>query len=405
MGAGAIGHAAALAALGLGLASIAAAPAALRASTRLQAAAAGAWALALGSLAWAFVGADYTLAYVAANSRRDAPAPLRAAGVWGGMEGSLLLWTALLALVGAAAAPRLARDLPRRAGAAALGLLGGFAAANGAVLLAWADPFTRLAAPPLDGGGLSPILEHPAMVYHPPVLYLGLVGLAPLFALCAAASLAGGLDGAWERLARRLAAGPLALVTVGLAAGAGWAYAELGWGGYWAWDPVENAALAPWLAAAAFLHASRTGAGRRTLTALGTAPFALVAAGAAVTRSGASSSVHAFADNPQAGWALTVCAGSIALLGLAAVLAVRPKPAPSPPPVGAQRARWAGAALFALAALVVAAGTIGPWAASLGGGRSRTVDGVFFAAFLGPAAVVGLALGAAPAWAHAGRPG
>ncbi|HJV08632.1 MAG TPA: cytochrome c biogenesis protein CcsA, partial [Acidimicrobiales bacterium] len=207
--------------------------------------------VALVVLAVALVRVDGTLVYVADHTSRATSWPYRLAGLWGGMAGSLLLWT-LMAAGWAVVAGRVAR---RRVPALAGGVqavLGGYLVVFCGLLVLVSRPFDRLAVPALDGGGLNPVLLHPAMLYHPPLLYAGAVGMVVPFAWAMAA----GGDGRWLAPAARFAGVSLVLLSAGLLAGAHWAYVELGWGGYWAWDPVENGGLLPWLAGVAFLHAA-----------------------------------------------------------------------------------------------------------------------------------------------------
>lgn len=244
---------------------------------------------------------DFGLSYVATHSRSDSSPWYRVAALWSGAEGSLLFFAAMLAVVVAFVN---GRGAPNRlawvTGSASLALLT-------TTVLTVANPFARAAIPAVRGAGLTPILEHPAMIYHPPILYAGLVATAGPF-LCVISG-AGSLA-----VARRWTMASWTLLTVGLATGANWAYVELGWGGYWAWDPVENTVLMPWLVMTAALHAApldvgqaataRAPSGTRSLRALLGAPFVLVAFGSAVTRSGGLSSVHVFADAESIGIAL-----------------------------------------------------------------------------------------------------
>ena len=200
------------------------------------------------------MGQDYSLVYVADHASRDTTWPYRLAGLWGGMSGSLLLWTWMLAGWALLASRTLRRRLPELAGGAQA-VLAVEAAVFLGLLVTVARPFATLAVPAIDGGGLTPILRHPAMLYHPPLLYSGYVGLAVPTAVAVAALLTRAA-GDWLAVARRYMLASLVLLAVGLVAGAHWAYVELGWGGYWAWDPVENGALLPWLAGVAFLHSA-----------------------------------------------------------------------------------------------------------------------------------------------------
>lgn len=245
---------------------------------------------------------DYGVAYVAQQSRADSSTAYRVASLWSGAEGSLLLFAAMLAVAGAIAVRGRALTRP---GWLMVGFAVGLLAVTTALV---ANPFARPAIPAIRGAGLTPILEHPAMIYHPPILYAGLVATFLPFL-----SVVGGNEDL--RRARRWILGSFVLLTVGLATGANWAYVELGWGGYWAWDPVENTVLLPWLVLTASLHAWRLVVPPWVQRALMAMPFVLVAFGAAITRSGGLSSVHVFADAQSIGVALgllvTVLAASL----------------------------------------------------------------------------------------------
>ena len=287
----------------------------LEATARALSVAVGLLAVALTALAWALLTGDYSLEYVARAASRSMSWPYRLGSLWSGMEGSLLLWAFLLAL-----SLRIGVREQARAQTVAAVLIGG----TTVLILTMANPFARLAFPALDGAGLTPILEHPALLYHPPILYLGQTLLAVPFAVTIAALMAGRLDDAWLAVTRRFALLAWVALTAGMVAGAHWAYQELGWGGLWAWDPVENASLLPWLATTAFLHSALVTERRRRLyawtAALGLAAFALGLVGVYLTRSGVVGSVHAFAEARAIGYAFlgavaTVVVGSGLLLG------------------------------------------------------------------------------------------
>lgn len=355
-------------------------------------------------LAWVLVTSDFTVAYVVEQSRDDGPAWYRLAGLWGGMAGSLLVWTVMMTVVGVIATRRLAHGrepIALRAGAqAAIAIVAG---AFGLVLTLLADPFVRLAAPAIDGRGLTPILEHPAMLYHPPLLYAGLTALAAPFALTIGASLTGRLDQTWLDRCRRWALVPWVLLGAGMVAGAHWAYVEVGWGGFWAWDPVENTALLPWLALTAFLHAGfvRGERGDRpTLTApvLVVVAFLVALLGTMLTRSGATQSVHAFAEDPAIGWALlAVVVGVGVAAGAILGRADRPPSDGSvekaPPSIGRNRVLRIHVAVAVLALAIVLAGTTYPLLLTLlGRDDVAAVDAGYFASFVGPLALIALAL-------------
>lgn len=358
--------------------------------------------VALTFLAWALVSGDYRLVYVAEASSRSSSWPYRLAGLWGGMAGSLLFWTTLLALTSVAAIRLVRRHHPDLVPAVA-GSLTALIAGFLGVGLFLANPFDRLAVPAIDGAGLAPILEHPAMIYHPPLLYLGLVSTAVLFALAVAGLVRRRCDEAWLGLVRRGAAVSWLLLSVGMLAGAHWAYVELGWGGFWAWDPVENAALLPWLGATALVHAVMVDQHRRQVrpvtVALALATHLLALIGTLLTRSGAVSSVHAFAEAVAVGRALLVLV--IGAVVSTTVLWWRRRP---PPPSGGAPGRTGRRQVLAANAMVmiglivvVAWGTGFPLLAELVGWRPVVVGGQFFARLGAPFALAILALvGLAP---------
>ena len=247
-----------------------------------------------------------------------------------------------------------------------------------AISLFAADPFARLSLAPVDGGGLLPILEHPAMVIHPPLLYVGLLATLPAFLGVFAC--------------RRWLALSAATLTVALALGAWWSYAEQGWGGYWAWDPVENGGFLPWLAAVAALHVPST-AGARLKTATSMAPFVLAMAGTWLTRSGNAASVHAFADARVVGRALL---GVVVVLVVASWVAVRRLPRGDGERVGGLHRMHLVANLMVLT--VVGVGTLAPVIRRAVGGPLVAIDGRFFARLLAPVVAVSLVGMAMATW-------
>ena len=270
---------------------------------------------AFAALTAGFVTSDFSILYVAANSHTDKPLIYKIAGVWGGHEGSLLLWC--LALTGYGAAVALTGErLPR-------GLKGLTVMTQGVLGLLFigfavfaSNPFLRLAAPPVEGRSLNPLLQDPALALHPPFLYAGYVGLSIPFSRAVAALIEGRTDAAWARWVRPWALAAWSLLTVGITLGSFWAYYELGWGGWWFWDPVENASFMPWLAATALLHSAVVTEKRGALAGwtvfLALMAFSFSMLGAFLVRSGVLTSVHAFAVDPQRGVIL------LAILGLAA---------------------------------------------------------------------------------------
>ncbi len=277
-------------------------------------------AAAFAALMHAFVTSDFSVANVAANSHSEKPLLYRVAGTWGSHEGSMLLWCLALTGFGAAAAG-LGRNLPRGLRAltvATQGLLG-------VVFLAYtvfaSNPLSRLAQPPVEGRSLNPLLQDPALAVHPPFLYAGYVGLSVVFSFAVAALIEGRVDAAWARWVRPWALAAWSLLTVGIMLGSFWAYYELGWGGWWFWDPVENASFMPWLMAAALLHSAvvteKRGAlpGWTLFLALGGFTFSML--GAFLVRSGVLTSVHAFAVDPTRGVLLLIILGVTAGLAFA----------------------------------------------------------------------------------------
>ncbi|MEO1790402.1 MAG: cytochrome c biogenesis protein CcsA, partial [Pseudomonadota bacterium] len=212
-------------------------------------------AYAFGALTYAFVTSDFSLRLVTLNSHTDKPMLYKVTGVWGNHEGSMLLWCLTLALFGALAA-WFGSNIPDRMRARVLGVQGLVGVAFLAFLIFSSNPFLRLANPPFNGNDLNPLLQDPGLAFHPPTLYLGYVGLSLTFSFAVAALLEGRVDAAWGRWVRPWTLFAWVWLTIGIALGSWWAYYELGWGGFWFWDPVENASFMPWLIAAALLHSA-----------------------------------------------------------------------------------------------------------------------------------------------------
>jgi cytochrome c-type biogenesis protein CcmF len=265
--------------------------------------------LAFVALSWAFVVSDFSVKLVASHSHSMKPDMYLFTGVWANHEGSLLLWVLVMALAGAGVAlspatlgPRF-RD--RVLSVQALVAIGFFA-----FLLLASNPFERLAPAPTEGMGLNPLLQDPGLAFHPPLLYIGYVGLSVAFAFAVAGMLEDKVGPAWARATRPWVAGAWAFLTLGIGLGSYWAYYELGWGGWWFWDPVENAALMPWLAATALIHSIAVVMKRDALRAwtllLAVAAFSLSMMGTFIVRSGLLTSVHAFAVDPTRGLFLMV---------------------------------------------------------------------------------------------------
>ncbi|HEU4991960.1 MAG TPA: heme lyase CcmF/NrfE family subunit [Luteimonas sp.] len=283
-------------------------------------------ASAFAILTHAFVAQDFSLRYVAENSNSLLPWYYRYTAVWGAHEGSLLLWALILALWTGAVA-RFSRRLPDEVIARVLGVMGLVAAGFLAFLIFTSNPFARLLPAAAEGRDLNPLLQDPGMIVHPPMLYLGYVGFSVPFAFAIAALLGGGVDARWLRWTRPWTNVAWAFLTCGIALGSWWAYYELGWGGWWFWDPVENASFMPWLAGTALLHSQavtekRGSFGGWTLL-LAIAAFSLSLLGTFLVRSGVLTSVHAFAADPTRGlfvlvFLAIVIGGSLLLYALRA---------------------------------------------------------------------------------------
>lgn len=260
--------------------------------------------VAIGCLAWSFLRNDYSVLYVAANSHADLPAAYRFAAVWGGHEGSLLLWLYLLSAWTLAVALRSAR-LPLAFVARVLAVMGWISAGFLLFLLFLSNPFERLMPPAMAGRDLNPLLQDPGMIVHPPMLYMGYVGFSVAFAFAIAALLSGELDALWARWVRPWTLAAWTFLTIGILLGSAWAYYVLGWGGWWFWDPVENASFMPWLAGTALIHSlivtERRGAFRSWTVLLAICAFSLSLLGTFLVRSGVLTSVHAFAVDPGRG--------------------------------------------------------------------------------------------------------
>ncbi|MBV8404289.1 MAG: heme lyase CcmF/NrfE family subunit [Gammaproteobacteria bacterium] len=261
-------------------------------------------ATAVGCLVSSFVSEDFSVAYVAENANSALPLFYRVAALWGAHEGSLLLWILLLAAWTVAVAIGSAR-LPPRFAARVLGVLGVVSFGFLLFTLATSNPFLRLNPPAPDGRDLNPILQDPGLAVHPPILYTGYVGFAVAFAFASAAMLEGRLDQNWARWTRPWTTTAWAFLTCGIALGSFWAYYELGWGGFWFWDPVENASFMPWLVGTALVHSlaatDKRGLFKSWTLLLAILAFSLSLLGTFLVRSGVLVSVHSFAADPTRG--------------------------------------------------------------------------------------------------------
>jgi cytochrome c-type biogenesis protein CcmF len=282
-------------------------------------------AIAFAALMTAYVTSDFSLQNVWANSHSAKPMLYKIAGVWGNHEGSMVLWVLILALFGAAVATY-GTNLPRELQANVLAVQGSIAVAFLLFIITTSNPFVRLDPAPLDGQGLNPVLQDPALAFHPPFLYTGYVGFSMAFSFAVAALIDGRIDAAWARWVRPWTLAAWMCLTLGIAMGSWWAYYELGWGGFWFWDPVENASFMPWLAGTALLHSALVMEKRDALKVwtilLAIITFSLSLMGTFLVRSGVLTSVHAFAVDPARGIFILAIMG-VFIGGALALFAVR----------------------------------------------------------------------------------
>ena len=360
------------------------------------------WVFAAGLVAawameWALVSHDFSLDYVARNGSRATPLLYTVASLWGALEGSILLWAVILGGYLAAVAHRFrARTAdPLVAWALLVGLV--VAMFFFGLMLGPANPFRLVeGVVPADGRGPNPLLQnHPLMAFHPPILYLGYVGFTVPFCFAMASLITGRLGEGWLAETRRATLFAFACLTAGIVLGGWWSYEVLGWGGYWAWDPVENASLLPWLTATAYLHSvlvqERRGMLRVWNLSLIAATFALTIFGTFLTRSGAVNSVHAFTQSAIGpallGFLVVVTVVSVGLIGWRANVLRSPGRIDSP--ISREGAFLLNNVLFAIFALVVLIGTVFPLVAEVYDGRQLSVGEPYFDAMSRP---VGLAL-------------
>jgi cytochrome c-type biogenesis protein CcmF len=343
-------------------------------------------ALAFGTLTYASIVSDFSLLNVAQNSHTLKPLIYKISGVWGNHEGSMLLWVLVLGIYSAAIA------WSRRGGArltsAALGVQGLLAFAFLLFILFTSNPFLRLDPAPFEGAGLNPLLQDIGLAVHPPMLYAGYVGLSATFAYAAAALITKERD--WTRAARPFMLAAWIALTLGIALGSWWAYYELGWGGFWFWDPVENASLMPWLVATALLHSAlateRTGAFRSWTLLLAIAAFSLSLIGTFLVRSGVLSSVHSFANDPERGvFILALIVGAIGgALALFAWRAPSLEEGASFEPASRETALLLNNVFLAAAAATVFVGTLYPLALDALTGTKISVGPPYFAITFAP---------------------
>ncbi len=258
----------------------------------------------LPALIWAHVASDFSVANVYENSHSAKPLLYKISGVWGNHEGSMLLWVLILALFGAAVW-LFGANLPLDLRSVVLSIQGAISATFVLFIVATSNPFSRIPLPPVEGQGLNPILQDPALAIHPPLLYTGYVGFSIAFSFAIAALMLGRIDSAWARWVRPWTLAAWIFLTLGIAIGSWWAYYTLGWGGWWFWDPVENASLMPWLTGTALLHSAIVMEKRDSLKAwtilLAILTFSFSLLGTFLVRSGVLTSVHSFASDPSRG--------------------------------------------------------------------------------------------------------
>ena len=348
-------------------------------------------AIAFGTLIYAFLTDDFSVLFVAQHSHSDLPVFYKATAAWGGHEGSMLLWIAVLAGWTMAVAAG-SRSQPLEFASRVLGVLGIVSAGVIAFAFITSNPFVRLVPAPSNGNDLNPLLQDPGMIIHPPTLYLGYVGMAVPFAFAVAALLAGRLDKDWARWTRPWTVVAWLFLTAGITLGSWWAYYELGWGGWWFWDPVENSSFMPWLMATALLHSlavtERRGLFKSWTVLLAIAAFSLSLLGTFLTRAGVMISVHAFASDPTRG---------LFILGLLAVFsggslllyAIRARNLEAEggfKPLSRETFLLANNVLLVVAAGVVLAGTLAPlFVEALGLGKISVGPPYFNLMFLLPA--------------------
>ena len=347
---------------------------------------------AFAALLWCFATNDTSVLSVVGNSHSAKPMLYKLSGAWGNHEGSMVLWVLILALCGGAVA-LFGAELPGALRARVLAVLGFVGFGFLLFILATSNPFARVWPPPMDGQGLNPVLQDPGLAFHPPLLYAGYVGFAVTFAFAVAALIEGRVDAAWGRWVRPWALAAWSFLTLGIALGSWWAYYELGWGGYWFWDPVENASLLPWLAGTALLHTAVVVEKREALKVwavlLAILAFGMSLLGTFLVRSGVLNSVHAFANDPARG--VFILALLALYLGGALALFAWRAPAMAPAgrfaPLSREGALVLNNLLLCSIAAVVLMGTLYPMFADLVLGTKISVGPPFFNSALLPLAV------------------
>ena len=368
-------------------------------------------AFSFSVLIQAFIKSDFSLRVVLLNSHTLKPLIYKIAGVWGNHEGSLLLWVLILTLFAACAA-WFAKNLPLSLLARVLGVQSAISATFLSFLLFTSNPFSRVDFPPFNGQGLNPLLQDPGLAFHPPFLYLGYVGLSVTFSFAIAALLEGKVDAAWARWVRPWTLSAWVFLTVGIGLGSWWAYYELGWGGFWFWDPVENASLMPWLISVALLHSAIVVEKRDALKAwtilLAILAFGFSLIGTFIVRSGVLTSVHAFANDPERGvfilLILTIFVGGSLLLFAFRAGSMESNGVFST--VSRESALVVNNLLLVVSCFVVFVGTVWPLIAELISDRKLSVGPPFFNIAFTPL-IIGLAvilpIGSTLPWKRATR--
>jgi cytochrome c-type biogenesis protein CcmF len=346
-------------------------------------------ALAFAALATCYVTSDFSVFNVYENSNSAMPLLYRFTSVWGNHEGSMMLWVFILALFGALVAG-FGGNLPSKLKANALAVQAWIAAAFELFILTTSNPFLRIVDAPFEGRDLNPVLQDPGLAFHPPLLYLGYVGFSIAFSFAIAALLEGHIDAAWARWVRPWVLVAWMCLTLGIAGGSYWAYYELGWGGYWFWDPVENASLMPWLAGTALLHSAvvmeKRGALKVWTILLAILAFSLSLIGTFLVRSGVLTSVHAFATDPRRG--IFILAILIAFIGGALALFAWRAPLLKQgglfAPISREGALVLNNLFLTCACATVFVGTLYPLALEAMTGEKISVGPPFFNATFGP---------------------
>jgi len=354
--------------------------------------------IAYGCLTWAFLTHDFSVLYVAQNSNADLPLIYRISGVWGSHEGSLLLWSLVLALWTGAVA-QFTPGVPRVMRARVLAVLGLVSCGFLLFIIATSNPFERLLPAAAQGRDLNPLLQDIGLAIHPPMLYLGYVGFSVAFAFSIAALISGQVDSAWARWARPWTNVAWLFLTLGIALGSWWAYYELGWGGWWFWDPVENASFMPWLVGTALMHSLAITEKRGTFKAwtalLAIFAFALSLLGTFLVRSGVLTSVHAFASDPSRGvfilgFLVVVVGGSLTLYAWRAPLL---KSAASTRLLSRDGALLLNNAFLTVVTAAILLGTLYPIAIDAMGGKISVGPPYFNLMFISLTAPLGVLIG------------